>query len=541
MWCGYRQGIAAALVADLRVIARRIWGVMVSGEDRDDAAAQVDALVAAIGPRLDAPAINRLDVVLVTGPWMAGVTGVVTALRDRLPQHKFVESTDLGPGDAPIAVVFVVSAAAQLTESDCVLLDGAAEHTDVVVGVVSKIDVHRNWRDVLTANRDTLAAHAPRYGQVPWVGAAAVPDLGEPVVDDLIETVSARLADSDVARRNRLRAWESRLQTVAQRFDRDAEGAGRRVRVEALREERSTALRQRRQSKSERTITLRGQVQQARVQLSYFARNRCSSVRSELQEDVAGLSRRNIPEFEAYTRKRVDEVVTEVSEGATAHLADVAAVMGVPVALPAVEKLPAVDVPPPHLKSRRQETWLMMLLGAGFGLGVALTLSRLVAGLAPRLNALTQIAGAVACVAIGLAVTFVVVNIRGLLHDRALLDRWAGDVTSSLRSVVEELVATRVLVVESVLSTALLARDEAENAQVSDQVSVIDSELREHAIAAARAAAVRDREMPTITAALDAVRAELGEPGIPQPKSVAEPASEDGIDESPPKGTNGDV
>jgi hypothetical protein len=204
---------------------------MVSGEARDDPAARVDALVAAIGPRLDAPAINRLDVVLVTGPWMAGVTGVVAALRERLPQHKFVESTDLGPGDAPIAVVFVVSAAAQLTESDCVLLEGAAEHTDLVVGVVSKIDVHRNWRDMLTANRDTLAAHAPRYGQVPWMGVAAVPDLGEPVVDDLIETVSAQLADSDIARRNRLRAWESRLQTVGQRFDRDAEGAGRRVRV----------------------------------------------------------------------------------------------------------------------------------------------------------------------------------------------------------------------------------------------------------------------------------------------------------------------
>jgi hypothetical protein len=514
---------------------------MVSGEDRDDSAGRVDALVAAIGPRLDAPAINRLDAVLVTGPWMAGVTGVVAALCERLPQHKFVESTDLGPGDAPVAVVFVVSPAAQLAESDCVLLDGAAEHTDVVVGVVSKTDVHRNWRDVLIANRETLAAHAPRYGQVPWVGVAAVPDLGEPVVDDLIETVSVQLADSDIARRNRLRAWESRLQTVAQRFDRDAEGAGRRVRVEALREERSTALRQRRQSKSERTITLRGQIQQARVQLSYFARNRCSSVRSELQEDVAGLSRRKIPEFEAYTRKRADEVVAEVSEGTTTHLADVAAVMGVPVALPAVEKLPTVDVPPPHLKSRRQETWLMMLLGAGFGLGVALTLSRLVAGFAPGLNPLTQIAGAVACVAIGLAVTFLVVNIRGLLHDRALLDRWAGDVTSSLRSVVEELVATRVLVAESVLSTALIAREEAENARVSDQVSVIDSELREHAIAAARAAAVRDREMPTITAALDAVRAELGEPGIPQPENVAEPASEDGIDESASRETNGDV
>jgi hypothetical protein len=525
------------VVADLRVTARRIWGVMVSSEDRDDPAARVDALVAAIDPRLDAPALNRRDVVLVTGPWMAGVTGVIAALHERLPQHKFVESTDLGPGDAPVAVVFVVSAAAQLTESDCVLLDAAAEHTDVVIGVVSKIDVHRNWRDVLTVNRDTLAAHAPRYGQVPWVGAAAAPDLGEASVDDLLETVSAQVADSDIARRNRLRAWESRLQTVAQRFDRDAEGVGRRARVDALREERSTSLRQRRQLKSERTITLRGQIQQARVQLSYLARNQCSSVRSELQEDAAGMSRRKMPDFEANTRERVAEVVSEVSEGTTTHLADVVQTMGVPVALPAVEKLPTVDFPPPPLKSRRQETRLMMLLGAGFGLGVALTLSRLVAGLAPGLT----VAGAVACVAIGLAVTFLVVNIRGLLHDRALLDRWVGDATSSLRSVVEELVATRVLVAESVLSTALVAREEAENTRVSDQVSAIDSELREHAIAAARAAAVRDREMPTVKAALDAVRAELGEPGIPQPESPAEPPSEDGTGKSASRSTDGDI
>jgi hypothetical protein len=39
-------------------------------------------------------------------------------------------------------------------------------------------------------------------------------------------------------------------------------------------------LRQRRLSKSERTIALRSQTQQARVQLSYYARNRCASVRS---------------------------------------------------------------------------------------------------------------------------------------------------------------------------------------------------------------------------------------------------------------------
>ena len=516
-----------------------------SGEAGEDPAARVDALVATIGPRLDSPAINRRDVVLVTGPWMAGVTAVVAALRERLPQHEFVEATDLGPGDAPTAAVFVVSAAAQLTGSDCALLDAAAEHTDVVVGVVSKIDVHRNWRDVVDANRDTLAAHAPRYARAPWVGAAAAPDLGEPSVDDLAETVAAQLADSDIPRRNRLRAWESRLQNVAQRFDRDAEGAGRRARVDALREERSAALRQRRQSKTERTITLRGQIQQARVQLSYFARNRCSSVRSELQEDAAGLSGRKMSGFEAHTRGRVDEVVAEVGEGTSTQLADVAQVLGVPVALPAFqkgeEKLPTVEVPPLPLKSRRAETWLMMLLGAGFGLGVALTLGRLVGGLASRLSPGLAIAGAVGCVAIGLAVTFVVIHIRGLLHDRALLDRWAGDVTSSLRSVVEELVATRVLVAESVLSTALIARDEAENAQVADQVSAIDSELREHAIAAARAAAVRDREMPTVKAALDAVRAELGEPGVPEPEGSAGDGDGAETDKPASRSANGDL
>ncbi|MGB9222147.1 MAG: hypothetical protein WCB80_02200, partial [Mycobacterium sp.] len=94
-----------------------------TGAQRDDPAARVDALVAAIGPRLGSLALNRRDVVLVTGPWLAGVSSVAEVLRERLPQHTFVESPDLGPGDAPMAVVFVVSAAAQLTESDCVLLD----------------------------------------------------------------------------------------------------------------------------------------------------------------------------------------------------------------------------------------------------------------------------------------------------------------------------------------------------------------------------------------------------------------------------------
>ncbi len=42
-----------------------------------DPVAEVDAMVTAIGPELGAPVVQRRDAVLVTGPWLAGVSGVV--------------------------------------------------------------------------------------------------------------------------------------------------------------------------------------------------------------------------------------------------------------------------------------------------------------------------------------------------------------------------------------------------------------------------------------------------------------------------------
>jgi hypothetical protein len=496
------------------------------GADPSDPVAEVDAMVAAIGPQLDKPILNRLDAVLVTGPWLAGVTGVVAALTERLPKLRFVESTDLEAGEAPTVVVFVVSAAAVLTESDCALLDASMAETDAAIGVVSKIDVVRNWEEVLAANRQVLASHAARYRDVPWVGVAAAPESGEPRIDDLVTAVSERLADKDLPRRNRLRAWNSRLQTIADRYDRDADGAGRRARVEVLREQRSAILRERRLSKSERTIALRSQTQQARVQLSYFARNRCASVRSELQEDAASLTKAKLPEFESYASGRLNQVIAEVDDGATTHLADVAQGLSLTVDTPSSSSLPTIDLPAPQLKSRKLETRLMMLVGVGFGLGVALTLSRLLADLTPGLT----LAGAVACAAIGLGLTVWVVRTRGLLRDRALLDRWVGEATAQLQSAVEQLVATRVLSAESSLTAALGEQDEGESTRVAQQVSVIDAELREHSVVGARAAALRGREMPTLAAALAAVRAELGEPAEPDDRTA--PTSDDAGEES---------
>lgn len=460
---------------------------------------------AAVDPGLPAPVINRRDVVLVTGPWLAGTTSVLGALRLCLGDRTVVESAELPAGDAPVAVVFVVSAAAPLTDSDCALLDVAAASTDAVVCVVSKIDVHRTWRDVLERNRAALATHASRYADAPWVGVAAAPDLGAPNVDDLVRALGAALAEPTLERRNRLRAWHSHLVAMGLRHDSEVAGAGREARLADLREQRSAALRQRRLDKSERTIALRSQIQQARVQLSYFARNRCTSVRTELQEDAAAITRRTLGAFARHVRHRMDAVVAEVDDGISTHLTGVARGLDASAVEMPAPPLPPVEISEPPLRSRRLEARLMTLLGAGFGLGVALTLSRLLADLAPGWT----LAGAIICAVIGVGLTLWVVSTRGLLHDRAVLDRWVAEVMAALRTTLEERVATRVLVAESAFSSAVAEHDEAVGARVYREVADIDRQIREHAARRARAILERDRRLPAISRALAALSAEL--------------------------------
>lgn len=469
-----------------------------------DAVAAADAVVAAIDPGLNSPGVETRDAVLVAGPWLAGSTSVMAALRERMPQTTFVESTELVAGEAPAAVVFVVSAAAPITESDCALIDLASRYTDLVIGVVSKIDAYRDWRDVRDADAEILSGRDERYERMPWVGVSAAPDLGEPQLDELVDLLSGRLADPDMARRNRLRAWETRLEAVIGRYEADGSGADRQARVDVLRERRAEVARARRLTRTERSIALRSQMQQARVQLGYFARNRCNSVRTELQEDVAGISRRRIATFEEYARQRAGEVVGEVDEGITAHLRGVATELELPLPeLPARPEVP--DLPSPPLKSRTPETRLMLVLGAGFGLGVAVAVSRLLVGAAPRLAVAGLVVGAV----VGLLLAVWVVGTRALLHDRAVLDRWVGEITTTLRSAVEQLVATRVLAAESALTSEQAAREETDSAAAAEKTAAMDAELREHAIATARAAAQRDRRIPPLQRALDAVRADL--------------------------------
>ncbi len=463
-----------------------------------------DAFVAGLGVAVRPPGIRRRDAVLVTGPRLAGSTSMVDALRQRLPGVAFVESHGLGPADAPLAVVFVVSASARLTTSDCRLLDAATPHTDLVICAVSKIDLHRLWRRTLDEDRALLTAHRARYGGVPWVAAAPAPALGLPVLDDLVGELREGLASDRLGIRNRLRSWEFRIESSAADLEGAVADAGRRLSAGQQRDAPADLRREAIRVRDEQAVALRGRIQNVRVELSHAARNRCASLRAELAEEAGGLTRGGVAGFPAHVRRRLGDVLAETGEDVADHLAVAAAALDLPAEAPSPTpgQPPAGPLP---LRPRTLEARLTLLLGAGFGLGAALTLSRLVAGLAPTLSLVTTML----CVAVGSTLTGWVVVTRRLLSDRAVLDRWAGDAVASLRSAADQLVATRVLAAEQDWTSVLGERSRATEARLAARVRDVNAELRELALAAARTAALRDREVPGLLRALTAVRAEL--------------------------------
>lgn len=448
----------------------------------------------------------RADAVLVTGPWLAGVSSLASALRHHMPERRFIESDELAPDTAPVAVVFVVSAVAPLAESDCAVLDAVIGHTDLVIGALTKIDVHRDWRAVLAADAEAVGARTPRLREMPWVGVAAAPEGGQPRLTELIAVLRERLSDDTLDRRNLLRSSETHLcEQIGAVSDSAVEAE-----AAALHRHRDEIVRAARVTRSERTIALRSRLQQARVQLGYFARNRCSSVRTELSEDAAGwgrvpfFGRRRADGFQDYVGHRAAEVVEEVDTGITEHLRDIATELGL-TAPQTPAPAPVPEIGRPGLTARRLEMQLMTVLGAGFGLGVALAAGRLFTGLAPGLTVVGALTGGL----LGVLLTLWVVGIRGLLHDRALLDRWVGRVAAVLRENTEALVATRVLAAEVEFTGQAAATGARAAEETARQVDGIDAQLRERALAAARAASAAQGRLPALRTALDDVRRDL--------------------------------
>ncbi len=357
---------------------------------------------------MNGPGLIGRGLIVVAGPPLAGVDGVVTALQVRLPDYEVLALDGVDPRRAPDAVVVVVSAVAPMTKSDWDVAIPAAARTDLVVGAVSKIDAHRTWREVLEANRGLGAEWDPGRGPVRWVGVAAAPQLGATNVEDLVAVLSDGLADPTLPRRNSLRRIECR---PASRRPQPFGSAESRV-----------------------------ELQRVRLRLLRVVRTGCASLRTELRDAAAAVPAGGAGRFEVRVRDDVARFVVDLDAEITRSVAG----LGFDPEDAAAELMPPRIEAAPSA-SRRLETRLMAVLGLGFGLGIALAANRLLAGLVPGLS----IAGWVAGGSVGLTLVAWVVRTRGILHDRALLDRWVTDVAGALRWHGEATVAERLLAVES--------------------------------------------------------------------------------------------
>lgn len=339
-------------------------------------------------------------VLLVVGPPLAGVGGVVAALRTRLPDVEVVEGT---PPRVPDAVLAVVSATAPMTRSQWADVERASARTGLLVGAVSKIDAHRQWREVVAANRDG----AERWGSrpaIPWVGVAATPGLGAADVDALVNVLRDGLARPP---------------------------AGRVVRTSAALAPREVLAR-------------------TRLRLLRSVRDGVSALRTELRTAAAAVPAGGASAFEAQVSARAERFVASVDREAADTVGEVAAELGRVAAPPGhVLRLEPTDAGRPT-SSRRLEARLTAVLGLGFGVGIALAAGRLVAGWAPGLSAAGLGAGAV----VGLALGVWVVRTRRLLLDRAVLDRWVADVAGTARWHAEARVAEWLLAAESAWTSA---------------------------------------------------------------------------------------
>ncbi len=186
----------------------------------------------------------------------------------------------------------------------------------------------------------------------------------------------------------------------------------------------------RRQPAPSGELARRIRLRQARIALLGVARTRCAALRAELRADVAALTLRHSRDFPERVRRRVADAEAELTDA-------------VQWELPGGGAIAPIGIGPPPVCAADDR--LGALFGTAFGLGLALTVGRALAGLAPEWTGAAFAVGA----ATGCALAGWVVATRRLLARRAALDRWVSEVVIGLRAGLEERIAMQALTAEA--------------------------------------------------------------------------------------------
>ncbi|MDQ0378311.1 dynamin family protein [Amycolatopsis thermophila] len=393
------------------------------------------------------------------------------------------------------ALLFVVDASAPFTAGELEFLRRVGDRVETVVFALSKTDAFRGWREVLEADRQLLAEHAPRFADAVFHPvsarmfemAAKAPNEQAAVLlrersgvielqaalQELVVGRSAMLGEA-----NTLRALSSALGEVHAGLlaEQRALSSGE-AEAERLRERRDELAAERKTSTRGWQLKLRGEIQRARVDLGHETSRQIRDAQSYFRAQIDNAKKDQL----AQLPQQVDAALQMISQRVSAIMAhrlnrvtDIAlADLFAPEELDVIRSQflraggPQVVLRPPDRKPSTPEDKLLIFMGISGGVGAGKIAALPLAGVA-LLNPVVL----PATIVVGLGAGWWMARTRRHAADKQHHKQWLVESIAEARSILDQLVAEQLIEAEQQLSLAL---DEA----LSRRIDAIETELKQ--------------------------------------------------------------
>ncbi len=400
------------------------------------------------------------------------------------------------------ALLMVVDASAPFTRGEADFLATVSQRVESVHFVVTKIDAHRGWREIVDADRALLARFAPRFSDAPFhpvssrlaEAAGAAPDariadvlLQQSGVPELrsvltvqVAQASAKLFEANVTRTS-LTVLAGALVRLDARRRALTEGA---VHADALRARRAQLVAQRRTPTRGFQVMLRAEIQRARVDLVHETarevREAAQMFRGAIDRADAAELRMMAYHIDAYAQAMVARAHARLTEKmgriCRAALAELLRPEELTVLISQLATRPyePLTVRGPE-RARSVDDTILTISGAGVGF----TLSRMVTMLpATALPAAFGIVLAPVSIVLGGAAAFYLMRSRRRMADKVHLKQWLMDLLGEAKAQIDQNIAEQFIEAEEQLTLALDDVLTRQVAALDGQIQHVDGALQ---------------------------------------------------------------
>lgn len=399
---------------------------------------------------------------------------------------------------AATALLFVVDASAPFTSSELGFLHRMSDSVETVLFALSKVDAFRGWQQILEADQQLLAQHAPRFAGAQFypvssrmfdMAAKAPNEQAGGMLREKSGVIGLQTAlQEQLIGKTELLTGANTLRTLVTALDeQDAKlQAERRAlnsgesEADALRARRDELNAARKSSTRGWTLKLRSEVQHARVDLNHDVARQMRDVQTWFRQQIDGADKDKLDELP----QEVDSALQVVSGRLTAMLSarlneatdNALAQLFTPEELQQIRAQfaraggPQIIIRPPDRKPSTAEDKLMVGMGTYMGIGASSMGLTLATG-----GALTMAtAGLVAApvLAVGLGAGWWIGRTRKHASNKQHIKTWLGDAIADARSTMDQLVQEQIIEAEHQLQLAL---EEA----LTKRVEAIEADLKE--------------------------------------------------------------